>query len=181
MLEFNKDRNEICYDYSRCQQCGICEAVCSKQAISLELRKDGTNQIKVDNDKCIRCKRCVNCCPANKHENYEGYFDNFAGKEYYLGYNTNPTVRHECSSGGVCKTIVIESLRNGLADGVYTLRRTDVFPIRRGGNSIRKTIFRNTMTSPIQFTIQSWHVGISTRYSIVRDLLWWVQVVSFGP
>lgn len=132
MLEFDKDRNEICYDYSRCQQCGICEAVCSKQAISLELRKDGTNQIKVDNDKCIRCKRCVNCCPANKHENYEGYFDNFAGKEYYLGYNTNHTVRHECSSGGVCKTIVIESLRNGLADGVYTLRRTDVFPYAEG-------------------------------------------------
>lgn len=129
MLTFDK---RIEYTYSRCQQCGICEAVCPKQAISMELRKDGTNQIMVDNDKCIRCKRCVNVCPANKRENYEGYFDNFTGKEYYLGYNTDATVRHECSSGGVCKTIIIESLRNGLTDGVYTLRRTDVFPYAEG-------------------------------------------------
>ncbi|CCX68132.1 iron-sulfur cluster-binding protein/coenzyme F420-reducing hydrogenase beta subunit putative [Prevotella sp. CAG:255] len=132
MLEYNEKTNRIVYDYSWCQQCGICEAVCPKQAISMELRKDGTNQIMVDNDKCIRCKRCVNICPANKRENYEGYFDKFAGKEYYLGYNTDATVRHECSSGGVCKTIIIESLRNGLADGVYTLRRTDVFPYAEG-------------------------------------------------
>ena len=132
MLEHNEKTNRIVYDYSRCQQCGICEAVCPKKAISMKLRKDGTNQIKVDKDKCIRCKRCVNICPANKRENYEGYFDNFAGKEYYLGYNTDATVRHECSSGGVCKTIIIESLRNGLADGVYTLRRTDVFPYAEG-------------------------------------------------
>lgn len=132
MLEYYKDRNEIGYDHSRCQQCGICEAVCPKQAISLELREDGTNNVIVNDERCIRCRRCVNCCPANKREDYERYFDGFAEKGYYLGYNTDATVRHESSSGGVCKTLIIESLKNRLADGVYTLRRTDVFPYAEG-------------------------------------------------
>lgn len=132
MLKFDKNKNKIDYDYSLCQQCGICEAVCPKQAISMELRKDGTNYIKVDDSKCIRCKRCVNCCPANKHEDYKGYFDNFVEKEYYLGYNIDAKIRRESSSGGVCKTLIIESLKNGLVDGVYTLRSTDVFPYAEG-------------------------------------------------
>ena len=132
MLEYDKNKNGIIYDYSRCQQCGTCEAVCPKQAISMELRKDGTNNIIVDNDKCIRCKRCVACCPANKREDYKSYFDKFPEKEYYLGYNKDFKVRHESSSGGVCKTLIIESLKNELADGVYTLRSTDVFPYAEG-------------------------------------------------
>lgn len=132
MLKFNKNKNKIDYDYFQCQQCGICEPVCPKQAISMYLRKDGTNYIKIDDSKCIRCKRCVNCCPANKREDYKGYFDNFVEKEYYLGYNIDAKVRRESSSGGVCKTLIIESLKNGLADGVYTLRSTDVFPYAEG-------------------------------------------------
>ena len=60
--------NRINFDYPHCQQCGACEAVCPKQAISLEMLTDGTHRVMVDDDKCIRCKRCVNVCPANKKE-----------------------------------------------------------------------------------------------------------------
>ena len=130
MLEFHN--NKIIFDYLHCQQCGVCEAVCPKQAISLKQLDDGTHKVVIDEDKCIRCKRCVICCPANKREDYKGYFDCFSKKEYYLGYNTDSKIRHESSSGGVCKTLIIESLKNGLVDGVYTLRRTDVFPYAEG-------------------------------------------------
>ena len=129
MLTFEKS---IRYNYPHCQQCGACEAVCPKQAISLEMLTDGTHKVVVDDDKCIRCKRCVNVCPANKKESYEGYFNGFEKKRYFLGYNKDGRIRRESSSGGVCKTIVIESLKQGLADGVYTLRRTEKFPFAEG-------------------------------------------------
>lgn len=130
MLNFTDDK--ITFDYSRCQQCGACEAVCPKQAITLTMRDDATHDVVVDDDKCIRCQRCVRVCPANKEEDYKGYFDDFGKKRYFLGYNTDNKVRRESSSGGVCKTIVIESLKRGLADGVYTLRRTGDFPFAEG-------------------------------------------------
>lgn len=130
MLEYNGDN--IIYDYLYCQQCGICEAVCPKRAISFEALDDGTHRVTVDNEKCICCKRCVQCCPANKIEDYSCYFKEFPDKQYFLGYNVDNKIRRESSSGGVCKTLVIESLKNGFVDGVYTLKKTDVYPFAEG-------------------------------------------------
>ena len=124
--------NKILYDYHMCQQCGICRAICPKHAISFELQKNGMQRVIVDNNKCIRCKRCVNSCPANKRENYINYFDNFKDKKYFLGYNSNDIIRKESSSGGACKTLIIEGLKNGYVDGIYTLKKTDKYPYAEG-------------------------------------------------
>ena len=128
----NLINDKINYEYTKCQQCGICEAVCPKGAISLKLLENGTHDVIVENSKCIKCKRCVRSCPANIRENYDDYFKKFSEKSYFFGYNANNRIRRESSSGGVCKTIIIESLRNGFADGVYTLKRTDTFPFAKG-------------------------------------------------
>lgn len=124
--------NKITFNYSNCQQCGICEAVCPKQAISFKMLDDGTHKVIIDNEKCICCKRCVQCCPANKIEDYSDYFKNFPDKRYFLGYNVNNKIRKESSSGGVGKTLIIESLKNNLVDGVYTLGKIDVYPFAEG-------------------------------------------------
>ena len=124
--------NKISFDLSRCQQCGACEAVCPKGAIAMERQADGTLRVAVDHGRCIRCKRCVAVCPANKREDCSSYFEGFEAKGYFLGWNADEGVRRECSSGGVAKTIVVESLRSGVADGVYTLRRTEDFPFAEG-------------------------------------------------
>lgn len=129
MLKYN---NKIEFDKSQCQQCGLCKAICPKNAITLCLKNDGLHDIIIDSNKCIQCKKCVKTCPANIHESYYNYFEDFANKKYFFGYNANNAIRRESSSGGVCKTIVIESLKNDLADGVYTLRRTDKFPYAEG-------------------------------------------------
>lgn len=126
------ENNIIYYNYFQCQQCGICKAVCPKQAISFDVLNDGTHKVIVDNEKCIRCKRCVQCCPTNKTESYSDYFKYFPDKQYFLGYNIDNNVRRESSSGGVCKTIIIESLRKGIVDGVYSLKRTNTFPYAEG-------------------------------------------------
>lgn len=124
--------NKILYDYRMCQQCGICEAVCPKQAISYVMLDDGTHKVIVDNEKCISCKRCIQCCPANKVENFIDYFKCFPYKQYFFGYNVNNKIRRESSSGGICKTIIIESLRKGVVDGIYSLKRTNTFPYAEG-------------------------------------------------
>lgn len=39
--------NRINYNYSLCQQCGICEAVCPKQAISFKLLKTAYTRLSL--------------------------------------------------------------------------------------------------------------------------------------
>lgn len=135
-----KEENKIKYSFNHCQQCGICEVVCPKQAISMRLRHDGTHDIIVDHDKCIICGRCVKACPANAVYDYEGYFEGFNDKKYFLGYNVDKKIRRESSSGGVCKTLIIEALKSGLVDGVYSLRKTDSYPYAEGVLYTRENI-----------------------------------------
>lgn len=132
--------NTIIYSCKHCQQCGVCEAVCPKHAISFELQKNGIRNVIVDNGKCIRCKRCVDNCPANKCEESKNYFDNFKNKRYFLGYNLNDNIRRDSSSGGVCKTLIVEGLKCGYIDGVYTLKNTDKYPYAEGEFYTRENI-----------------------------------------
>ena len=130
MLKLNQKK--LSYTFDRCQQCGICYAVCPENAISLSLRHDGLHDIKINAALCIACGKCVRSCPANKEYGYEGYFDGFAQKKYYLGYHADNRIRRESSSGGVCKTLIIDSLKNGMVDGAYSLKCTDSFPFAQG-------------------------------------------------
>lgn len=129
MLTFNRTIN---YNYNLCQQCGMCKSVCYKDAISFKLIKNGLHEVVVDNSKCILCKKCVINCPANKIDTYINYFDGFKNKDYFLGYNIDNNIRSKSSSGGVCKTLIIEGLKNGMIDGVYSLKNTDTYPYAEG-------------------------------------------------
>lgn len=124
--------NNISYNFNQCQQCGICYAVCPMKAITLSNRNDGLHDISINQNLCIRCGKCVKSCPANKEDNYKSYFDKFKQATYYLGYNKDNTIRRKSSSGGVCKTLIIEALKNDMIDGVYSLRKTDIFPFAEG-------------------------------------------------
>lgn len=124
--------NNISYNFNQCQQCGICYAVCPMKAITLSNRNDGLHDIFINQNLCIRCGKCVKSCPANKEDNYNNYFDNFKQATYYLGYNKDNAIRRKSSSGGVCKTLIIEALKNDMVDGVYSLRKTDIFPFAEG-------------------------------------------------
>jgi len=140
MLEYNKGENEIFYDYSHCQQCGICKPICPTKAISYTLLTNGLQDIAIDSDKCIRCKICVNACPANKESLFTDYFREFPNKRYFLGYNKDNFIRRKSSSGGVCKTLIIEGLKSGLVDGVYSLKRSDQYPYAEGTFYTKKNI-----------------------------------------
>ncbi|MEZ3591646.1 MAG: Coenzyme F420 hydrogenase/dehydrogenase, beta subunit C-terminal domain [Muribaculaceae bacterium] len=122
----------IKYDYGKCQQCGACLSVCPVAALSARRLGNGLSEIVVDDEACIRCGKCVRVCPANEESGFKGYFDGVHGRGYAFGYNADDRVRAASSSGGACKTLIIELLRQGLVDGVYTLRREEEYPGAHG-------------------------------------------------
>lgn len=54
----------------RCKQCGLCIAVCPKEAISYseDLNALGNNYTIIDHEKCIRCGMCYTTCPDGVYE-----------------------------------------------------------------------------------------------------------------
>lgn len=130
MLRIKEEK--IIYNYSQCQQCGVCEMVCPKQAISMKFLENGTHTVSIDDEKCIKCQRCVKCCPSNKNLNNEAYLEGMSNKLYFLGYNKDNSIRRTSSSGGTCKTLIIDSLKQELVDGVYTLRKLPAYPSGEG-------------------------------------------------
>lgn len=58
----------IC-DYKDCTGCGLCIAVCSKNAISFQKGDLGHLYPKIDYSKCIDCGLCHKRCPSNKKPN----------------------------------------------------------------------------------------------------------------
>lgn len=130
----------ITYFSSQCQQCGTCEAICPKQAIGLKRMKNGLVEVIIDDDKCIHCKRCVSVCPAVRRNERSDYFAEIPLKNYFLGYNKNNAIRHKASSGGVCKTLMIEALKVGLVDGVYSLHKCEEYPQAEGEFYTRKNM-----------------------------------------
>lgn len=130
MLKFNN--NQVNYNFNLCQQCGACSAICPKNAISYTNRPDGLHDIIIDTNTCVKCGKCINICPANSTADYENYFNNFDSKSYFLGYNKNAQIRKASSSGGVCKTIITESIDKHIIDGVYSLKNCNSFPYASG-------------------------------------------------
>ena len=45
-----------------CTSCQVCGAVCPKEAIHIELNKDGFYRPIIDQDKCIDCGICLKAC-----------------------------------------------------------------------------------------------------------------------
>ncbi len=134
------DNGKIVFDIDKCQQCGVCEAVCPTEAISLKLRSDGTDDVVVDQAKCILCRKCVRACPSNVVNDYTDYFSSFPDKKYFLGYSTDESVRRYSSSGGVCRTLIIEALKGDKVDGVYSLVGTPEYPYAKGRFYTRNSI-----------------------------------------
>ena len=128
-----KQNNDYIVDNLHCQQCGACISVCNKNAIECSRnKKTGLLILNISYEKCVKCGRCYNICPANKDTSIIDIYAYCKEKSYYIGFNKNNTIRSISSSGGVARTIIIEGLRCGLFDGVYTLKKTDKYPFVEG-------------------------------------------------
>lgn len=120
--------NQIKYSFDFCQQCGACRYVCPTNAIAFQRVDNGLKKIIIDSEKCVRCQRCLRTCPANRKLHILDYVESLKRKHYCFAYNDDASIRHSSSSGGACKTIIIESLKCGLVDGVYSLKKLEYYP-----------------------------------------------------
>lgn len=133
----------VVYNGKLCQQCGVCTVVCPKNAITPEFDKStGLYSFNIDTEKCILCTKCVQLCVANViiNEEYKNYFDSLSKKTFYLGCNADKHIRRAASSGGVGKTLIVESLKSGYVDAVYSLKTKSDFPFVEGEYYTRETI-----------------------------------------
>lgn len=64
---------KIAFDFSKCQQCGTCLAVCPTHSIHALQLKNGLTDIKINQDTCIQCKKCIKSCPSTMKDNTEQY------------------------------------------------------------------------------------------------------------
>lgn len=124
--------NKVVFEYSHCQQCGICKAVCPKKAISFKRNSEGLNIVRINQDTCIKCKLCIQFCPANSNTVSPHYREIIRNRIFYLGYHKNEQIRYHSSSGGITRAIAITCLQENIVDGVYTLRKTDEYPFAEG-------------------------------------------------
>lgn len=53
---------DLCSDKSSCCGCAACYSVCPVGAISMEVDEKGFLYPKINEEKCIRCQRCMSVC-----------------------------------------------------------------------------------------------------------------------
>ena len=64
------DKGKVITTPERCKQCGLCVAVCPKQAISFaeDINSAGYHYTLIDHEKCIVCGMCYITCPDFVYE-----------------------------------------------------------------------------------------------------------------
>ena len=57
---------------SKCTGCTACYNSCPRQAIKMEVDKEGFKRPVIIADKCVNCKKCQKVCPVINSEKNEG-------------------------------------------------------------------------------------------------------------
>ncbi|MBO4718401.1 MAG: Coenzyme F420 hydrogenase/dehydrogenase, beta subunit C-terminal domain [Prevotella sp.] len=131
MVIIQSDKYKV--DLTRCQQCGSCVSVCNKKAIECNTNSyTGLLDITINQERCVKCGLCFDICPANRDTQVGDINELINSKSFYLGHSKDEAVRKQASSGGVVKTLIVEGLKSGFFDGVYTLRKTNTYPFAEG-------------------------------------------------
>lgn len=111
------------YNKGLCLGCGLCESVCGKESVEMQLQDNGffrpvvKTTVTKENEEIIE-----NICPGINIINDISYNEsqNIWGKieKSYKGYSTDKEVRTYGSSGGMVSAIAIYTLENSLVDAV---------------------------------------------------------------
>lgn len=119
MSNYNIDK---IYDSNLCLGCGLCEAICGKKSVTMELNNKGfyypkIHKLKIEDDLIIK-----NICPAinvinkKKPKNKERIWGHT--EAVYEGFSSDSEILKKSSSGGIISSIAIYLLDNNIVDGI---------------------------------------------------------------
>lgn len=99
-------------DKNKCSGCTACASICPKQAITMEVGKDGFRYPVINQEKCIDCGLCKKTCPILNTK------ENKAINKCYVAYSKNEQYSNSSSSGGIFPLIANLILEeNGIVIG----------------------------------------------------------------
>ena len=82
-------------EHHNCTGCGVCQAVCHKDAISFTIDELGFRYPVIDDTRCVECGSCAKVCPTLNPIATEECDD------CYLAWAKDDTIHYESASGGV--------------------------------------------------------------------------------
>jgi coenzyme F420-reducing hydrogenase beta subunit len=95
-----------------CTSCQVCGAVCPKEAIHIELNKDGFYRPIIDHDKCIDCGICLKACYKYDEQISITTDEKLKDIPIYAAFAKDDDVLSNTTSGGVadilCKRLIEE-------------------------------------------------------------------------
>ena len=98
---------EINPKMNACTGCGACQMACPVGAIQMEINEKGFWYPVIDDEKCIRCEKCVKVCPVNENAVYPSV------KEAYAFMRNDINKRMESQSGGAFSAIAERVIQQG--------------------------------------------------------------------
>lgn len=81
-----------------CTGCYSCYNVCPENCIEMKVDEMGFRYPKVDYDRCIKCKKCINTCPSYNKPNL---LDKWSEPKIYAAWSLDEEIRFTSTSGGV--------------------------------------------------------------------------------
>ena len=105
-------KDDIPYDYkitNTCCGCGVCSIICPTNAIEIKRDEKGFLKSFIDQEKCIRCKKCKTVCPFSDNKAVDIDKDNH---NLYMLKSLDKKTLNTTASGGagyeIAKALSIE-------------------------------------------------------------------------
>ena len=98
-------------DNFHCTGCMACVDSCASKAISCSINSEGHYSYKIDESRCVLCRKCEKVCPIVSKFEYGS--NDLSLSQPYAAWTTNKELRKTATSGGVFPAVAKWVLEQG--------------------------------------------------------------------